>query len=137
VSSVSRKTQCQFSCHLPKAQNVNCAPKFLAQAAPQNQNATVIGALSKRKIRWQNQNPMILNPSSVNFKKFTVVPLNIRRLITSTIQPRLSSYAAITDHLNSSLAFIFVAAQVAANVLPNVGNRRRAKDTISNYNHEL
>ena len=62
----------------------------LAQAAPPNRNAAVIGAFSKRKIRWQNQNPMIPSPSFVNFKKFTAAPLIIRRLITSTIQPRSS-----------------------------------------------
>ena len=109
----------------------------LAQVAPPNRNAAVIGALSKRKIRWQNQNPMIPSPSFVNFKKFTVAPLIIRRLITSTIQLRSSSYAAITGHLNSSLAFTFVAVRVAVNVLPNAGNRPRAKDTISNYGHQL
>ena len=109
----------------------------LAQAALPNRNAAVIGALSKRKIRWQNQNPMTLNPSSANFRKSTVVPLIIQRLITSTIQPKSSSYAAATGHSNSSLACIFVAVRVAANVLPNAGNRLRAKDIISNCDHQL
>jgi hypothetical protein len=110
---------------------------YLVQAEPPNRNAAVIGALSKRKIRWQNQNPMIPNPSSVNFKKSTVAPLIIRRLITSTIQPRSSSFAAATGHSNSSLAFTFVAVRDAANVLPNAGDRPRAKGTISNFDHQL
>ena len=131
------QTHCRFPSRRSKVQNADCAAKLLAQAAPPNQNATVIGALSKRKIRWQNQNQIILNPSSVNFKKFTVAPLIIRRLITSTTQPRSSSYAGITGHLNSNLAFTFVAVQVAANVLPNAGNRPRAKDTISHADHQL
>ena len=109
----------------------------LAQAAPPNRNAAVIGALSKRKIRWQNQNPMIPIPSFVNFKKFTVAPLIIRRLITSTIQPKSSSFAAATGHSNSSLVFTFGAVRVAANVLLNVGNRSGAEDTISNFDHQL
>ena len=109
----------------------------LAQAAPPNRNAAVIGALSKRKIRWQNQNPMILTPSFVNFRKFTAAPLIIRRLIISTIQPKSLSSAAVTGRLNSSPAFTFVAVRVAVNVLPNAGNRPRAKDTISNYGHQL
>ena len=109
----------------------------LAQAAPPNRNAAVIGALSKRKIRWQNQNPMIPNPLSVNFKEFTVAPLIIRRLIISTIQPKSLSSAAATGRLNSSPAFTFVAVRVAANVLPNAGNRLRAKDIISNCDHQL
>jgi hypothetical protein len=66
-----------------------------------------------------------------------VAPLIIRRLITSTIQPRSSSYVAITGRLNSSPAFTFVAVRVAANVLPNAGNRPRAKDMILNDDHQL
>jgi len=116
--------------------------KLLGKAVPPHQNAAVIGALSKRKIRWQNQDPMILSLSSVNFKKFTAVPLIIQRLITSTIQPRSSSYADATGHSNSSLAFTFAAVRVAANVLPNAENRHHAKDTISKdtisiNNHQL
>jgi hypothetical protein len=107
----------------------------LAQVVKPNRNAAVRGALSKRKIRWQNQNPMTPNPSSVNSKEFTVAPLIIQRLITSTIQRRSSSYAAITGRLNSSPAFTFVAVLVAANVSPNAGNRRRTKDTISTHDH--
>jgi hypothetical protein len=115
---------------------------YLVQAIPPNRNAAVTGALSKRKIRWQNQNPMTRNPSSVNFKRSTVAPLIIRRLIISTIQPKSLSFAAGMGHLNSSLAFTFEAVRVAANALPNVENRRRAKasiskDTISNNNHQL
>ena len=110
---------------------------YLVQAEPLNRNIALIGALSKRKIRWQNQNPMIPNPSFVNFKKFTVAPLITQKLITSTIQPRLSSFAAAMGHSNSNLAFTFVAARVAANVLPDVGNRPRAKDIISNCDHQL
>ena len=110
---------------------------YLVQAEPLNRNIAAIGALSKRKIRWQNQNPMIPNPSSVNFKKFTAAPLIIRKLITSTIQPKSSSFAAATGHSNSSLVFTFGAVQVAANVLLNVGNRSDAKDTISNFDHQL
>ena len=110
---------------------------YLIQVASSNRNAAVIGALSKRKIRWQNQNPMIPNPSSVNFKKSTVAPLIIQGLIILTIQPKSSSFAAAMGHSNSSLAFTFAAVRVAANVLPNAENRRHAKDTISNNNHQL
>jgi hypothetical protein len=105
----------------------------LAQAVPPNRNVAVIGALSKRKIRWQNQNPITLNPSSVNFKKSTVAPLIIQGLIILTIQPKSSSFAATTGHLNSNLAFTFVAVRVAANVLLNAGNRPQAKGTIADY----
>jgi len=97
----------------------------------------VIGALSKRKIRWQNQNPITLNPSSVNFKKSTVAHLIIQGLIILTIQPKSSSFVAAMGHSNSSLAFTFAAVRVAANVLPNAENRRHAKDKISNNNHQL
>jgi len=110
---------------------------YLVQAEPLKRNIAVIGALSKRKIRWQNQNPMIPNQSSVNFKKFTAAPLIIRRLITSTIQPKSSSFAAATGHSNSSLVFTFGAVRVAANVLLNVENRSGAEDTISNFDHQL
>jgi len=110
---------------------------YLVQAVPPYRNAAVIGALSKRKIRWQNQNPTTLNPSSVNFKKSTVAPLIIRGLIILTIQPKSSSFAAAMGHSNSSLAFTFAAVRVAANVLPNAENRRHAKDKISNNNHQL
>jgi hypothetical protein len=54
-------------------------------------------------------------------------------LIISTIQPKSLSFAAATGHLNSNLAFTFVAVRVAANVLPNAGNRPRAKGTIADY----
>ncbi|MDC3293643.1 hypothetical protein OAW18_05040 [Alphaproteobacteria bacterium] len=111
--------------------------KLLGKAVPPHQNAAMIGALSKRKIRWQNQNPTTLNPSSVNFKKSTVAPLIIQGLIILTIQPKSSSFAAAMGHSNSSLAFTFAAVRVAANVLPNAENRRQAKDTISNNNHQL
>jgi hypothetical protein len=80
---------------------------------------------------------MTPNLSSVSFKEFTVVPLIIRRLIISTIQPKSLSSAAATGRLNSSPAFTFVAVRVAANVLPNAGNRLRAKDIISNCDHQL
>jgi hypothetical protein len=114
----------------------------LAQAVPPNRNVAVIGALSKRKIRWQNQNPITLNPSSVNFKKSMVAPLIIQGLIIITIQPKSPSFAAAMGHSNSSLAFTFAAVRVAANVLPNAENRRHAKDTISKdtisiNNHQL
>jgi hypothetical protein len=66
-----------------------------------------------------------------------VAPLIIRRLIISTIQPKSLSSAAATGRLNSSLAFTFVAVRVAANVLPNAENRLRAKDIISNCDHQL
>jgi hypothetical protein len=116
--------------------------KLLGKAVPPHQNAAVIGALSKRKIRWQNQNRITLNPSSVNFKKSTVAPLIIQGLIILTIQPKSSSFAAAMGHSNSSLAFTFAAVRVAANVLPNAENRRHAKDTISKdtisiNNHQL
>jgi hypothetical protein len=115
---------------------------YLAQAAPPNRNAAVIEALSKRKIRWQNQNPIIPSPSFVNFKKSTAVPLIIQRLIILTIQPKSSSFVAAMGHSNSSLAFTFAAVRVAANVLPNAENRHHAKDTISKdtisiNNHQL
>jgi hypothetical protein len=109
----------------------------LAQAVPPNRNATLIGALSKRKIRWQRQNPMIPRPSPVNFKKFMAAPSIIQRLITSTIQPRSSSYAAVTGRSNNSLAFTFEAARVAVNVLQNAANRPHAKSTISKFDHQL
>ena len=80
---------------------------------------------------------MILSLSSVNFKKFTAVPLIIQRLITSTIQPRSSSYAGATGHSNSSLAFTFVAVQAAANVFQNAANSPNAIDTSPKHDNKL
>jgi len=139
---MAHKTHCQLSCDRPKAQNAYYVANYLVQAVSPHRNAAVIGALSKRNIRWQNQNPITLNPSSVNFKKSTVAPLIIRGLIILTIQPKLSSFVAAMGHSNSSLAFTFAAVRVAANVLPNAENRRHAKDTISKdtisiNNHQL
>jgi hypothetical protein len=111
--------------------------KLLGKAVPPHQNAAVIGALSKRKIRWQNQNRITLNPSSVNFKKSTVAPLIIQGLIILTIQPKSSSFAAATGHLNSSLAFTFVAVQAAANVFQNAANSPNAIDASPKYDNKL
>lgn len=133
MSFASRKRSTGFHTIGQKHRMRIVRQNYLIQVASSNRNAAVIGALSKRKIRWQNQNPMIPNPSSVNFKKSTVAPLIIRRLIISTIQPKSSSFAATTGHLNSNLAFTFVAVRVAANVLLNAGNRPRAKGTIADY----
>ena len=111
--------------------------KLLGKAVPPHQNAAVIGALSKRKIRWQNQNPITLNPSSVNFKKSTVAHLIIQGLIILTIQPKSSSFAAATGHSNSSLAFTFVAVQAAANVFQNAANSPNAIDASPKYDNKL
>jgi hypothetical protein len=111
--------------------------KLLGKAVPPHQNAAVIGALSKRKIRWQNQNPITLNPSSVNFKKSTVAHLIIQGLIILTIQPKSSSFAAAMGHSNSSLAFTFVAVQAAANVFQNAANSPNAIDASPKYDNKL
>jgi hypothetical protein len=111
--------------------------KLLGKAVPPHQNAAVIGALSKRKIRWQNQNPTTLSPSSVNFKKSTVAPLIIQGLIILTIQPKSSSFAAAMGHSNSSLAFTFVAVQAAANVFQNAANSPNAIDASPKYDNKL
>ena len=142
MSLVSRIAHLRFSTHRSKPKNADCVAKLLgigrtAKPKRRRDRGAVIETLSKRKIRWQNQNPMILNPLFVNFKEFTVAPLIIRRLIISTIQPKSLSSVAATGRLNSSLAFTFVAVRVAANVLPNAENRLRAKDIISNCDHQL
>ena len=137
MSLASRKRNAGFHAIGQKHRMRIVRQNYLIQVASSNRNAAVIGTLSKRKIRWQNQNPMIPNPSSVNFKKFTAAPLIIRKLITSTIQPKSSSFAAATGHSNSSLVFTFGAVRVAANVLLNVGNRSDTEDTISNFDHQL